>query len=89
MTAIPGAPVPSMRGENNAQAVLTWEKVHIIRREYAAGATTQRQLAERFGVSRRAVYAILRNIKWHDPAYTPLPQHRQHPTVSRETSEAP
>ena len=76
MPAIKGAPVPANQGESNGQAVLTWEEVRVIRSDYAAGGVTQRALAARHGVSQRSIQFILRNINWHDPEYTPLPQHR-------------
>lgn len=74
MVAVKGAPVPSMRGENNAQAVLTWAQVRSIREEYIPGSTTHKGLAEKYGVSRKTVARILANIKWIDPDYTPLPR---------------
>lgn len=76
MPAIKGKPVPLMRGENNAQAVLTWDTVRAIRKEYVPGEVTQNALALRYGVSRRNIRHILCNTKWHDPDFVPLPQHR-------------
>lgn len=76
MPAVSGRPVPSQRGENNAQAVLTGDMVRAIRKEYVPEEVTQKVLAQRYGVSRRTIRNILCNTKWHDPDFIPLPQHR-------------
>jgi hypothetical protein len=52
------------RGPKNGLSKLTPEAVATIRREYAAGGVTHRALAERFGVSRRAVTHVLAGSTW-------------------------
>lgn len=65
--------LPAIQGELHPNAVLTWDKVRSIRQEYAAGNTTQRKLAAKYGVSGPTIHAILHNTLWHDPGYTPPP----------------
>jgi len=52
------------RGEQNNQAKLTEATVREIRSTYAAGGVTQKELAERFGVSRESVWNILNGKTW-------------------------
>lgn len=52
------------RGEAAKKSHLTNEDVLAIRREYATGETTQRKLAERYGVDRYAIYAIVNRRTW-------------------------
>lgn len=59
------------KGEWHGRAVLTWEKVRAIRKEYQAGRITQRQLAKHWGVSQTTIHRILTNKNWVDPEYEP------------------
>lgn len=58
-------PPTRKRGESNGSAKLTAEKVSIIRDGLAAG-VTQRQLADRFGVSQTLISRINRQEIWND-----------------------
>lgn len=55
-----GAP----RGEQSGRAKLTWQKVREIRRRYALGSTTQRQLAEEYSVSKGCIENVVMGINW-------------------------
>lgn len=66
-----GIPRPSMQGERNTQATLTWAQVHDMRREYTAGNTTYRKLAGKHHISATMVALIIRNQRWTDHTYTP------------------
>lgn len=70
----PGAPRPYARGEGNPRAVLTWEKVRSIRREYVANEMSYQQLANKYGIGHVTVCRIIRGETWKDPAYTPAPR---------------
>ena len=63
--------MPVGRGEDNPQAVLTWEQVHTIRYEYATSDLGYKRLGAKYGVSRTMIYHIVRNTKWVDSHYTP------------------
>jgi hypothetical protein len=54
-----------LRGEGNANAILTWQKVAEIRRRSAAGERRVR-LAEEFGVSAPTISAIVNGRIWKD-----------------------
>jgi hypothetical protein len=57
-------------------ARLTWEQVRDMRRRYAAGGVTQRQLANEYGVCEVHVSMIIANKRWqieHDPNPDPSP----------------
>lgn len=51
-------------GESNGSAKLTEKQVIRIRKIYSTGKIFQRPLAKKFGVSQRAVCAIVRRILW-------------------------
>lgn len=51
-------------GERNGQAVLTSDEVREIRRRYALGGITQRELGAEFGVSPQAIGHIVTRRKW-------------------------
>lgn len=55
-------------GENHVNARLTWEQVRSIRREYAAGGTSLRRLAEDHGVAISTVHHVVRGRIWREPA---------------------
>lgn len=75
----PGIPRPSIQGERNTQAALTWVQVRSMRSEYTTGDTTYRKLASKHNISATMVALIIRNQRWTDPAYTP----RLNPTGPR------
>lgn len=52
------------RLRRDRQARLTWERVTEMRRRYAAGGVTQRQLADDYGVGFDQVSAIIRGKSW-------------------------
>jgi hypothetical protein len=52
------------RGEDHHRTELTWDDVWEIRRRYARGLTTQRELAAEFSISREAIGHIVRNERW-------------------------
>lgn len=52
------------RGEQNGLAKLTQEQVNEIRRRYAAGGITVRQLAKEYPVSKSEVHNIIRQEVW-------------------------
>jgi hypothetical protein len=56
-----GYPSP---GESNGLAKLTWGSVEEIRKLYGTGGYTQKQLANRFGVSHSTVGRIANNLIW-------------------------
>lgn len=58
-------PSPRMKGASNGSAKLTIEAVEVIRDGLAAG-VTQRQLADRFGVSQTLISRIHRKEIWND-----------------------
>ena len=53
-----------MRGENHAKSKLTEAEVIAIRKEYAAGGVTQKQLAEKYGVGATRIYMIGNGLSW-------------------------
>jgi plasmid maintenance system antidote protein VapI len=59
----PVGPGPPHRGGRHHHAKLSTDQVHEMRKKYAAGGSTQRQLAEMFGVSANHVGEILRGNK--------------------------
>ena len=54
----------SRRGERNNFVRLTSEQVHAIRKRYAAGGVTHKQIAAEYGVSRPTVTAIMAGRNW-------------------------
>jgi hypothetical protein len=56
------------KGEQNGFSKLTNDQVISIRKEYALGNTTQRELAEKFDVCRANISYIVRGIYWKDAA---------------------
>jgi len=56
----------SRSGENNVRAVVTWEIVREMRRMYAEGVMSQRNIAKHFKVSRGCVRSILKNKTWRE-----------------------
>lgn len=54
----------SLKGEGNIKARLTQSQVDEIRRRYAAGGITQKQLGEIFGVRNTQVSRIVRGEHW-------------------------
>lgn len=59
-------PLPVMYGEQHPNHVLTREKASDIRRLYATGEYTQRQLGSVFGVSQATIKSILKNRTWRE-----------------------
>ena len=55
---------PDQKGEAHSQAVLTAEKVRAMRRMYATGKKTLRQIGLRFGISGDYVGEIVNRRKW-------------------------
>lgn len=55
---------PFNRGEGGGKSRLKEAQVHEIRSEYAAGGTSFRRLAARFGVSAPSVRAVVKRISW-------------------------
>jgi hypothetical protein len=53
-----------LRGESHSCAVLNEDDVHEIRRLYATGKYTQREIAERFEVGRSQIANILCGLAW-------------------------
>lgn len=51
-------------GARNSGSKLTQEGVDGIRRDYAAGGVTQKQLADRNGVTQQSIGRIIRNERW-------------------------
>jgi len=51
-------------GENNGQAKLNWEKVEMIREDYATGGHTQKALAEKYEVTRYMIHSVVMNKRW-------------------------
>lgn len=58
------APMPCCRGEDSSSAKLTAQQVRDIRANYALCRVTQRELGERYGVTREAVGRIVRGDNW-------------------------
>lgn len=46
---------------------LDWEKVRAIRASYSAGGVTQKQLAERYGVSAGKIWHVIHHRSWREP----------------------
>lgn len=55
---------PAKRGESNGMAKLTWATVEEIRKLYASGAHSYRQLGDRFGVTKSAIHAVISGRTW-------------------------
>jgi group I intron endonuclease len=53
-----------VKGEDNGNAILTWEKVSQIREMYATGEYSQEHLGLLFGVKQVTISAIVRLITW-------------------------
>ena len=51
-------------GESNTNAKLTEAQVREIRERYAAGGILQRELAQEYGVSRKAISLVVTNKRW-------------------------
>jgi len=60
----PGIWRPSKKGENNSNAILTWDKVSEIREMYATGNYSQEQLGLQFGVKQITISVIVRYKTW-------------------------
>lgn len=56
------------RGERNVNAKVTDSDVAAIRVKYAEGGTSQRRLAEEFGISQPSVNAIVKHVTWRHVA---------------------
>jgi hypothetical protein len=52
------------RGERNGSATLTEGAVRAIRARYAAGGITMEKLGSEYGVTKYAVYALVRGRTW-------------------------
>jgi DNA-binding MarR family transcriptional regulator len=55
---------PFLSGEKNPNSKLTETEVQEIRKIYKSGAVTMIQLAEKFGMSRRSISAIVNKDRW-------------------------
>lgn len=53
-------------GERHGNARITWNEVHEIRRLYATGQYSQRELAGMFGVPHQHIGCIVRNERWKE-----------------------
>lgn len=53
-------------GENNGNAVLTWEDVTEIRERHLAGGTTGSALAREFGVDKTLISSVIRGLSWKE-----------------------
>lgn len=51
-------------GANNGQAKMGWEKVEMIREDYATGEYTQKALSEKHGVSQYMIHSVVMNKAW-------------------------
>lgn len=51
--------------------VLTWPQVRRIRKMYATGEYTQKEIARHLPIDANSVSHIIRNSSWYDPTYTP------------------
>ena len=56
-----GKSQPQTQGEKNPKAKLTQQQADAIRKEYAQGGTSHRQLADKYGVSKPTITRILNN----------------------------
>jgi len=54
------------KGEANGNVKLNWEKVRAIRKEYSEGGTLQRELAEKYNISRCHISDIINNKVWKE-----------------------
>lgn len=54
------------RGENHANAVLTWPIVRAIRKKYATGKYRQIDLARMYNTTQAAVSQLTRNVAWRE-----------------------
>jgi group I intron endonuclease len=57
-------------GEKSPTAKLTWEEVREIRKKYLTGKFLQKDLAQKFAVSRSNIRSIIDNKSWKDDALT-------------------
>jgi DNA-binding MarR family transcriptional regulator len=55
---------PFLSGEKNPNSKLTEAEVQEIRKIYKSGSVTMIQLAEKFGMSRRSISAIINKDRW-------------------------
>jgi DNA-binding MarR family transcriptional regulator len=55
---------PFLSGEKNPNSKLTESEVQEIRKIYKSGSVTMIQLAEKFGMSRRSISAIINKDRW-------------------------
>lgn len=55
---------PFLSGEKNPNSKLTESEVQEIRKIYKSGSVTMVQLAEKFGMSRRSISAIVNKDRW-------------------------
>lgn len=58
-------------GERNNNAKLNITEVKEIRKIYAIGKLSHRQLAKKYGVNTPAIYKIVNNVSWKDENYNP------------------
>lgn len=56
-------------GEGNSNAKITWNQVNEIRRLYATGQFTYKQLVKIFNITIASISLIILNKNWHDPNY--------------------
>jgi len=59
------------RGDNHSGAKLTQKDVDTIRTEYCEHKITQRAFAEKYGVKRITIWAVIHNYSWQTPDYVP------------------
>ncbi len=57
---------PVLHGESNGNAKLTWKTVREIRRRYARGGVTYRDLSSEYGVGHDIIGTIVRRSSWKE-----------------------
>jgi len=60
----------SARGEKHCRAKLTWERVREIRKMARAGLLTQCEIAQDYGVTKQAIWAIVHEKTWKEGVTT-------------------
>ncbi len=66
-------------GTDNGLAKLNYEKARKIRVAYECGAG-QRELAEAYGVSQKAIFMVIHNITWKEENFTKIEKNSNAPT---------
>lgn len=75
-------------GERNGRVKLTWKQVEDIRWTYENCGSSQKDLAEEYGVVQSTIWCIVKNLTWKKPGERGLPNWKKiDPTLLNQQQE--